>query len=216
MSEAPTEYQHPLMLAFQKQLACGFPQVAAVFEDCMAEALAILSRQGIDEYLESAHFLCKMGRGVEPVLIFLEEWPSVAKILGESALPAIMAAIRTMWKSPNSKAIIPFLQTLAAVARRLPAQEQIQDYLDLALDFMERTTGSIHGIHKTFASPGLPDFFQQLAKIIPFYYYGDAIRNLCLKQLEFHHVLPDIAAMCIFIAAELGLLYLIKRKGAAI
>ena len=102
-----------------------------------------------------------MGRGVEPVLIFLEEWPSVAKKLGESALPAVMEFIRKMYKSPNGKAIVPFLQTLAATARRLHSQEQMQDYMDLALDFMNRTTGSIHGIHTTFPSPGLPEFYAQ-------------------------------------------------------
>jgi len=102
-----------------------------------------------------------MGRGVEPVLIFLEEWPSVASSLGESALPALIAFIHKMYKSPNGKAITPFLQSLAATARRLHSQEQMQDYMDLALAFMDRTTGSIHGIHTTFASPGLPEFFQQ-------------------------------------------------------
>ena len=161
MSEAHTEYEHPLMKGYREQLGCGFPQVADVFEDCMAEALSVLSRDGITAYLENARFLCKMGRGVEPVLIFLEEWPSVATTLGEAALPALMAFIRKMYKSPNGKAIVPFLQSLAATARRLHSPEQMQDYMDLALDFMERTTGSIHGIHTTFASPGLPELFNQ-------------------------------------------------------
>ena len=161
MSEAPTEYEHPLMKGYREQLSCGFPQVAEVFEDCMAEALSVLSKEGINAYLEYAHFLCKMGRGVEPVLIFLEKWPSIATTLGESALPAIADFIRKMWKSPNGKAIVPFLQSLAATARRLHSQEQMQDYMNLALAFMERTTGSIHGIHTTFASPGLPEFFKQ-------------------------------------------------------
>ena len=161
MSEAPTEYEHPLMKGYREQLSCGFPQVAEVFEDCMAEALSVLSKEGINAYLEYARFLCKMGRGVEPVLIFLEKWPSIATTLGESALPAIADFIRKMWKSPNGKAIVPFLQSLAATARRLHSQEQMQDYMNLALAFMERTTGSIHGIHTTFASPGLPEFFKQ-------------------------------------------------------
>jgi hypothetical protein len=156
-----TEYEHPLMKGYREQLGCGFPQVADVFEDCMAEALSVLSNEGITAYLENARFLCKMGRGVEPVLIFLEEWPPVAGTLGEAALPALMAFIRKMYKSPNGKAIVPFLQSLAATARRLPSAEQMQDYMDLALDFMERTTGSIHGIHTTFASPGLPELFKQ-------------------------------------------------------
>jgi nitric oxide reductase NorD protein len=59
-----------------------------------------------------------MGRGVEPVLAFLEEWPPIASRVGEAALPAITASMHALWKSPNGKAITPFLQTLAAVARR--------------------------------------------------------------------------------------------------
>lgn len=62
----------------------------------------------------------------------------------------------------------------------------------------------------------MPTAFQYLAKIIPFYYYGDAIRNLCLKKLEFHHVLPNITFMLIFVILELGILFLIKRKEAVI
>jgi len=161
MAEVNTEYEHPLMKGYREQLNCGFPQVGDVFEDCMAEALSMLSRDGVTAYLEAAGFLCRMGRGVEPVLIFLEEWPSVAEKLGESALPAVMEFIRKMYKSPNGKAIVPFLQTLAATARRLHSQEQMQDYMDLALDFMHRTTGSIHGIHTTFPSPGLPELYAQ-------------------------------------------------------
>ena len=127
----------------------------------MTEAQALLTSEGLNAYLEQGRFLSKMGRGVEPVLIFLQEWPPVAQTLGESALPAVMNTIRAMTKSPNGKAIVPFLQSLAAIARRLPSREQLQHYLDLTLNFMDRTSGSIHGIHKTYASPSLPDFFLQ-------------------------------------------------------
>lgn len=143
---------------YREQLACGFPQVGEVFEDCMRDALSVLSAAGVAAYLDSGRFLSGMGRGVEPVLAFLEEWPSIARIVGEDALPAIAAIMHALWKSPNAKAITPFLQTLAAVARRLPSRQQMQRYLDLTLDLAERTTGSIHGIHQTFASPGLPEF----------------------------------------------------------
>jgi uncharacterized protein YoaH (UPF0181 family) len=149
------------MKGYREQLNCGFPQVRDVFDDCMTEALSILSEEGTTVYLETAGFLCRMGRGVEPVLAFLEEWPSVAKRLGEPALPAIMEFVHKMYKSPNGKAIVPFLETMAATARRLHSREQMQDYMDLALDFMNRTTGSIHGIHTTFPSPGLPVFYTQ-------------------------------------------------------
>lgn len=152
--------------AYWKQLDCGFPRVEPVFADCMREALATLSKQGMDAYLEHARFLGKMGRGAEPILIFLEEWPAVAKTLGEDALSAIMECIRRMWKSPNGNSITPFLQSLPATARRLQSPQQLRDYLDIVLDFMERTTGSIHGIHQTFPSPGLPEFFKQIPLLL--------------------------------------------------
>ena len=160
------EYQHPLMAAYWKQLDTRFPQVEEVFEDCMAEALSVLSREGVDAYLEAGRVIGKLGRGAEPMLAFMEEWPSTAKAVGEPALPAVMALIQRMQKSPNGRAIAPFLQTLAPVARRLHSQEQMQRYLDITLDFMERTTGSIHGHHTTFPSPGLPEFFAQAPNLL--------------------------------------------------
>ena len=155
-----TAYQHPLIAAYWKQLDTRFPQVEVVFEDCMAEALAVLTREGLDAYLDAARVIGKLGRGAEPMLAFLEEWPSAAKAVGEPALPAVMALIQRDAEVAQRQAIAPFLQTLAPVARRLQSQEQLQLYLDIALDLMERTTGSIHGHHTTFPSPGLPEFLR--------------------------------------------------------
>jgi len=149
-----------------KQLDCGFPRVEPVFAECMRGALATLSSQGVDAYIENARFLGKMGRGAEPILIFLEKWPGVVKALGEEALPDIMECIRQMWKSPNGNSITPFLQALPATARRLQSPQQLRDYLDIVLNFMERTTGSIHGIQQTFPSPGLPSFFKQIPLLL--------------------------------------------------
>lgn len=143
------------------ELGCGFPRVAEVFPECMREALNTLSPQGMTAYIEHARFLGKMGRGAEPILIFLEEWPAVAKVVGEAVLPDIMGFIRKMWKSPNSKAIVPFLQSLPTTARRLQTRELLCDYLAIAQELMDRTTGSVHGIHQTFPSPGLPEMFKQ-------------------------------------------------------
>jgi hypothetical protein len=161
-----TAYQHPLMRAYWARLDTRFPQVEAVFEDVMAEALAVLTRDGLDAYLDAARVVGKLGRGVEPMLAFLEEWPSVAQAVGEAALPATLGLIQRLQKSPNGRAITPFLQTLAPVARRLHAAGQMQHYFDIALDLMVCTTGSIHGHHTTFPSPGLPDFFAQAPALL--------------------------------------------------
>jgi len=154
------------MAAYWKQLDTRFPQVEEVIDDVMAEALAVLTREGIDAYLEAARLIGKLGRGVEPMLAFMEEWPSAAKAVGESTLPAVMALIQRLQKSPNGKAITPFLQALAPVARRLQSPEQLQHYLDITLDLKARTTGSIHGHHTTFPSPGLPAFFAQAPALL--------------------------------------------------
>jgi hypothetical protein len=152
--------------AHWNELACGFPRVAEVFPDCMRNAQALLSPEGLAAYIEHARFLGRMGRGAEPILIFLEEWPDVTKVVGEEVLPDIMAFIHKMWKSPNSKAIAPFLQSLPTTARRLHTPALLRDYLAIALDLMERTTGSVHGIHQTFPSPGLPEMFKQVPVLL--------------------------------------------------
>jgi len=154
------------LLAWRAQLDCHFPQIDPVFAPCMAEAQVLLTPQGLDAYLEQGRFLGRMGRGVEPVLIFLQEWPQVAQILGESTLPTLMEAVRAINKSPNGQAIAPLLQALAAIARRLSSEPQLQRYLDLGLRLLERTSGSIHGKHKSYASPGLPDFFSQSPRLL--------------------------------------------------
>ena len=162
-------YAHPQVQAAWQALDCGFVAVADVFEECIYAALASFSKAQLDAYLEAARFIGKLGRGAEPLLAFLEEWPTVAAAASgdqEPLLPQVMGVIRVMQKSPNSKAITPFLQTLAAAARRLQSAEQIEVYLDIALNLMASTSGSIHGHHTTFPSPGLPHFFEQAPRLL--------------------------------------------------
>jgi hypothetical protein len=146
---------------YWQKLDTRFERAADVFEDCMRQALLRLSPAGVDAYLEGARFLGKLGRGVEPMLVFLEEWPDVAQKLGESALEPLLTCIRVLWKSPNGKAIEPLLQSVPALARRLHSADQFRDFLDLVADFMKRTTGSIHGFQSSQPSPGLPEFLHQ-------------------------------------------------------
>lgn len=159
-------YQHPLMQQYWTRLDTRFPQVAEVFEQMMLEALPVIDRGDLDAYLDAASFLGKLGRGPEPMLTFLEEWPTVVRATGFSALKPVMDFVRAMQKSPNGRAITPFLQTLAAVARRLQSVEQLEHYLAIAHELMQRTTGSIHGRQATFPSPGLPHFFEQAPRLL--------------------------------------------------
>ncbi|MEO8410233.1 MAG: hypothetical protein ABI478_06650, partial [Propionivibrio sp.] len=151
----------PQIQAYWNEVDCGFESVADVFEDCVQAALKALPPEQMDAYVEAARVLGKLGRGPEPMLAFLEEWPGVVAQVDGDALPPVMAFVRAMQKSPNGPAIAPFLQTLAAVARRLRSFDALTAYIDLARDLMARTTGSIHGFQQTQPSPGLPELFAQ-------------------------------------------------------
>ena len=157
-----TEALHP----YRQQLRCNFPQLDQVFPDCMAEAQIRLSEAGINDYLEGASLICRIGRGFEPVLVYLEEMPLVAAGLGEGTLGLVSQTVWKMSRSPNGKAILPFLQSIAEAARRLGSAELLGRYIELVLDFMGRTTGSIHGFHTTIPSPGLPDLLERIPYLL--------------------------------------------------
>jgi len=150
------------LLAYRGQLSCNFPQLEEVFPDCMEEAASLLSEQGIKDYLEGASLICMIGRGFEPVLTYLEEMPQLARQLGEGSLSRVSQAVWKMSRSPNGKAIPPFLQTIGEAGRRLGSLELLEGYIELVFDLMERTTVSIHGFHSTIPSPGLPKFLEQV------------------------------------------------------
>ncbi|WP_322629610.1 nitric oxide reductase activation protein NorD [Halothiobacillus sp.] len=185
-----TKQLDPAMAAYWQKLDTRFPQAEAVFADCMAEALASLTTEGVDAYLEAASAIGKLGRGVEPLLAFMEEWPSTAVAVGEAALPAVMDTIRVMQKSPNGRAIDPFIRALAPVARCLQSAEQLQEYLEITLDLMARTTGSIHGHHTTFPSPGLPDFLAQAPNLLRQLTLG-GLKNWADYGVRNYHTHPE-------------------------
>jgi len=155
-----------MMQAWRAQLDCRFAQVDSIFENCMREASQLLSEHGMGSYLDSARLLGKLGRGPEPVLTFLQTWPQTACTVGEEALGVVMATVQAFNKSPNGRAIAPLLQTLPAVSRRLLDAPSLQQYLDLALHILAQTSGSVHGIHKTYASPCLIAFTEHAPQVL--------------------------------------------------
>jgi nitric oxide reductase NorD protein len=151
---------------YRQQLKCSFEQLDDVFEDCMLEAVASLSEQGIEDYLEGASLVCMIGRGFEPVLVYLEEMPQVALKLGENTLELVSKTVWELSRSPNGNAIPPFLNSIAEVSRRLGSEELMQNYISLIMDMAEKTAGSIHGHHTTFPSPGLTPMLNNMPYLL--------------------------------------------------
>ncbi len=151
---------------WRARLNCGFPGVQAVFADCLREAQAVLSADALEAYVDQAHALSRLGRGPEPVLNFLQEWPQVVLAVGHEVLPDVQALIARMQRSPNGRALAPLLATLAAVARTLRGADPLRHYLGVVDDMMQRTTVSIHGHHATIESAGLHDLLQQAPRVL--------------------------------------------------
>ncbi|MBF0220245.1 MAG: VWA domain-containing protein [Gammaproteobacteria bacterium] len=151
---------------YRQQLKCNFSRIEDVFEECIFDALYHLSPQGVERYLEGASLVCKIGRGFEPVLIYLEEIPEMANRLGEEIISEVADAVWRMSRSPNGVAIPHFMQCLPEASRRLCCDEQMRHFIKLIFTMMEATTKSIHGFHSTIPSPGLPQLLQQIPHLL--------------------------------------------------
>ncbi|MFA6014100.1 MAG: VWA domain-containing protein [Gallionellaceae bacterium] len=146
----------------REKLNCNFKRVQNVFDDCMADARKHLTPAGIEAYIAGANTIYKMGRGEETVLQFLEEIPQVAALLGESVIEEIVTFTRTLAKSPNSKAIPNFLQSLGAAARALESRKLFTEYMNLVMQTAVRTSPKVHGIDSMYTSECLPDFLNSV------------------------------------------------------
>lgn len=165
MTDAVSDRTEEMEMYWQK-LGCNFALVNDVFDECMKEAKALLSAEGQEGYLENARMIGKMGRGAEPLLVYLEEAPGVAVLVGERALIDLREFAHYMSTHTNFKAMVPFLQTSGAVARRLHSYDSFKRYIEQIRDMMDRTSTSVHGHHTTFASPGLPELLKQAPRLL--------------------------------------------------
>lgn len=146
-----TEFQD-----YRNKLKCSFGQIENCFDDYMKDALRNLSNKGVEQYLAGASLVCMIGRGWEPVSIYLEEMPQMAHRLGEPILEIVSKQVWDMSRSPNGKSIPPFMQCLPEASRRLGTLEQMQRFFDIIFAMLETTTTSVHGHHKTHSSQGFP------------------------------------------------------------
>jgi len=152
--------------AYRDKLKCSFPQIEDCFEDYVRDALRNLSNTGIDQYLSGASLICMIGRGWEPVSIYLEEMPIMANKLGEPILEIVSKIVWDLSRSPNGKAIPPFMQCLPEASRRLGTIEQMQHFFEILDEMVETTTTSVHGHHKTHASQGFPILLEHVPYLL--------------------------------------------------
>ena len=152
---------------YRQQFGCGFKEIDSIFGDCMNEAVYLLSSEGVERYLDGAAMICMIGRGVEPVLDYLEEMPRIARRLGEDSLELIARTVWRMSRTSNGGSIPPFMQTLGEAARRLGSWEQIEHYIDITMGLGNRTSSSVHNNEgATYPSPSLPDYLERVPYLL--------------------------------------------------
>ncbi len=147
------------------EIKCGFPRVIQVFGDCLERASSLLSASGVKAYVEGAQTICKMGRGEEPVLAYLEEMPLTASILGEEIIPKIVEFVRSLSRTPNGRAIAPFLESMISVAKALESRGLFLEYMALVKETMKRTTPRVHGIDAMYPSACLAEFLSSVPRL---------------------------------------------------
>ncbi|MFI9652360.1 nitric oxide reductase activation protein NorD [Guyparkeria halopsychrophila] len=152
---------------YRDRFTCGFDQARSIFDPCLSNALEKLgSNKAMDDFLQGANLLCMMGQGVEPVLVYLEEAPDTAALVGEAMIDELAYYAYKLATSTNAPAVVPFLQSMLPVARRLECGEAMQGFLDLGLEVMRETTPSIHGHHAIHPSPALDRFFETAPRVL--------------------------------------------------
>ncbi len=148
------------------EIKCRYREVRELLPESLAELRQRLSPAALKDFAKGLELLCMMGRGAEAPLVFMEEAAEVAVHAGEKMIYPVAKAAYQISRSPNADAIVPFLQTIAAVARRLEEEKLLQGYLDLVQELVDRTSISIHGSHATMPSPALIPFVQIAPRLL--------------------------------------------------
>ncbi len=142
----------------QNALDCAFPAVQRIFPDWLEQVQIRWSAAQITASLAAARTLCRLGRGEEPVLAFLESWPQIEQILGAESLSLVMDGIHFLHHSPNGSTMVLFLTGLPEIAVTLESRERLQEYLTLIREIAEKSRQSIHGRDSFLPSAALPEF----------------------------------------------------------
>ncbi len=151
---------------YTQRFKCKFPDALEAFEPCLRNAQKHLSNIAIFAYLDGANFLCSIGQGVEPVLEYMKIIPKVAEHLGTDSIKSITDYGYKLARSPNKKALIPFLKSLQTVCRRINNAHELHEYFIALDEFVEKTQTVIHGHNSLYESAGMIPLLNAMPQLI--------------------------------------------------
>jgi len=105
------------------------PAIVDALESMYREASRVMSPAGLHDYLEGGKGLCKLGRGNDIVISYLEEMPAVVKECGEDIIRDVIEAAMKLSSMTSGEVIALMFTTLPTAARRLGDPELLRGYL---------------------------------------------------------------------------------------
>lgn len=120
---------------YQEFLEKFSPETREIFDSTYQEATRVMSPAGLADYLDGARGLCKLGRGNDLVMTYLQEMPLVAKECGEDIIPDVVTAAMKLSSMVSGEVINLMLATLPNAARHLGDAELVRGYLTFIHQF---------------------------------------------------------------------------------
>lgn len=111
------------------------PEVHEVLDSSYQEASRTMSPSGLQDYLDGAKAVQKLGRGKELLITYLQEMPLVAKECGEDIISDVVTAAMKLSSMVSGEVITLMLSSLPSAARHLGDAELVRGYLTFIHQF---------------------------------------------------------------------------------
>ncbi len=116
---------------YEADLEVIAPEVHDILEGTFQEASRVMSPAGLQEYLDGAKSLTKLGRGPEVVISYLQEMPLVAKECGEDVVGDSITAAMKLSSMTSGEVVALLFDSMPSAARNLGDAELFRGYLTL-------------------------------------------------------------------------------------
>lgn len=111
------------------------PRVRDVLDGSYKEASRVMSPAGLQDYLDGAKAIQKLGRGEDLIISYLQEMPAVAKECGEDIIPDVVTAAMKLSSMVSGEVITLMLASLPTASRHLGDAELVRGYLSFIHQF---------------------------------------------------------------------------------
>lgn len=116
---------------YEADLEAIAPEVHDILEGTFQEASRVMSPAGLQEYLDGAKSLTKLGRGPDVVISYLQEMPLVAKECGEDVVGDCITAAMKLSSMTSGEVVALLFDSMPTAARNLGDAELFRGYLTL-------------------------------------------------------------------------------------